>query len=261
MEMSGGDFSMEEFICIQKENLQTEDKYFNRERTLKLLELYKLYKKRVGTFEVKSMKKLWEVVAREMSNQYKITISSNKCENRFKVLERTYKKVIDNNNQTGRGRMKNFEFESEMDDIFERKKNIRPAVLLSSDRTFREKCPEPSSSTMIPCISIPDDQILIDEPSSSSSQNPPQIDAAQKTISPGKRKRVSVPSCTYQKRNDILIELKNDIKHFYDRKDKREQEKLDISKKRLQEKQKKNELLGEYIQFLKSSQNKDLLNK
>lgn len=250
---------MDELICFQKENVQTEDKFFNRERTLKLLELYKLYKKRVGTFEVKSMKKLWELVAREMSNQYKITISSSKCENRFKVLERTYKKVIDNNNKTGRGRMKTFEFESEMDDIFERKKNIRPAVLLSSDRTFREKSPEPSSCTMVPCISIPEnDQILIDEPSSSSIQNPPQIDDIKKSTSPAKHKRIRVPSCTYQKRNDILVELKNDLKFLYERRDERENEKLDIAKKSLEAKQKKNELLKEYIQFLKSNKNKNL---
>lgn len=47
------------------------------------------------------MKKLWELIAREFSNEYHVTVAPNKVENKFNVLER--------DNKTGRGR-KNFEF-------------------------------------------------------------------------------------------------------------------------------------------------------
>nr|CAH7750891.1 unnamed protein product [Callosobruchus chinensis] len=56
------------------------------------------------------MKKVWEIVADEMTQRFKIKISCGKCENRFKTLERNYKKVLDNNNRTGQGR-KVFEYQ------------------------------------------------------------------------------------------------------------------------------------------------------
>ncbi|VEN64092.1 unnamed protein product, partial [Callosobruchus maculatus] len=56
------------------------------------------------------MKKLWELVAHDMSIKYRTTVLPSKCGNRFKVLDRSYKKTKDHNNQSGRGR-RAFEFE------------------------------------------------------------------------------------------------------------------------------------------------------
>ena len=106
-----------------------------KERVNALLDQYKLHKPKVGTFECKSMKKLWELVAIDLSNLYKVTISAQKCENKFKVLERTYKKILDNDSKTGRGR-KVFEFQEKMDEIFHKKTNIKPVMLLTSNEVL-----------------------------------------------------------------------------------------------------------------------------
>lgn len=45
------------------------------------------------------------------------------CENHWRVLERAYKKHIDNQNKTGRGK-KYFEFVEEMDEILKGKKRL-----------------------------------------------------------------------------------------------------------------------------------------
>lgn len=68
-----------------------------------------------------------------------MTISASKCENRWKSLERNYKKVVDNNNKSGRGR-KVFEYEEEFDIIYEKKKNITPTVFLSSNSSIVADC-------------------------------------------------------------------------------------------------------------------------
>ncbi|KAJ8942756.1 hypothetical protein NQ314_009967 [Rhamnusium bicolor] len=51
----------------------------------------------------------------------KITIAN--CENRWKYLERSYKKYVDNNKKTGRGR-RDFEYANELNDILGPKRNI-----------------------------------------------------------------------------------------------------------------------------------------
>lgn len=94
---------LSEFVSCRTSTALAEDRFFNVKcHTDALINLYKKYKPKVGTFEIKSMKKLWEWVARDLSNLFRITISATKCENRWKVLERTYKKVVENNNKTGR---------------------------------------------------------------------------------------------------------------------------------------------------------------
>ncbi|CAH1954221.1 unnamed protein product [Acanthoscelides obtectus] len=130
------ELNMNDFLPVPDKSSEgkTLECFFTRERTLKLLQLYKVNRKKLGSYEVKNMKKLWEIIAHDLSTEYKITIPANKCENKFKVLERNYKKVIENNNKTGRGR-KLFEYEQDMDEIFEKKKNINPVILLSSSST------------------------------------------------------------------------------------------------------------------------------
>ncbi|KAL1498421.1 hypothetical protein ABEB36_009227 [Hypothenemus hampei] len=51
--------------------------------------------------------------------------------NRWRVVERGYKKFIDNKNKTGRGK-KFFEYEQEMDEMFSWKKNVNPVILLEA---------------------------------------------------------------------------------------------------------------------------------
>lgn len=81
------------------------------------------------------MKKLLKVIATELSNIFKITISAAKCENRWKVLERNYKKVVDNNNKTGRGR-KTFNYETKFDEIFGKKTILDQQFYYSPIKSF-----------------------------------------------------------------------------------------------------------------------------
>ncbi|KAI4456750.1 hypothetical protein MML48_8g00017049 [Holotrichia oblita] len=78
------------------------------------------------------MKKLCELLAEEISTQTERHFSPQDCENRWRVLDRNYKKYIDNKNNTGSGR-RYFEFAEEMGELFGKKTNIFPELLLSSD--------------------------------------------------------------------------------------------------------------------------------
>ncbi|KAL1487751.1 hypothetical protein ABEB36_015586 [Hypothenemus hampei] len=104
-----------------------------------LLDVYKKYRP-----------KLWEVMAIEINDILKTNYNSGHVENRWRVVERSYKKFVDNQNKTGRGR-KYFEYQEEMDNIFKGKKNIKPDVLLSTDTVdhlVEETEPSQSSSSV-----------------------------------------------------------------------------------------------------------------
>lgn len=97
-----------------------------------LIDLFKKYRDKVGSMNMKNFKAMWDVISKEISNMLKMEISAKNAENRWKVLERNYKKYVDNQNSTGRGR-KYFEFHMEMEDIYGKKRNIRPEILLGSE--------------------------------------------------------------------------------------------------------------------------------
>jgi len=97
-----------------------------------LIDLYGKYREKVGTMKIRSLKQMWAIISEEMSETYKMKITPNNCENRWRVLERNYKKYVENKNSTGRGK-KYFEFSEEMDQIFAHKKNVHPEILLSSE--------------------------------------------------------------------------------------------------------------------------------
>ncbi|CAH1114779.1 unnamed protein product [Psylliodes chrysocephalus] len=111
---------LNEFLNFEKKD---EESFFTREKILYLLNLHKINKTKVESGNLKNMKVLWEVVARDISNKYRVTVMPHKCENKFKVLERNYKKTKDNNNKTGRGR-RTFEFEREFDELYGKKQQI-----------------------------------------------------------------------------------------------------------------------------------------
>ncbi|KAJ4425444.1 hypothetical protein ANN_28059 [Periplaneta americana] len=100
--------------------------------TKMLIDLYKRYRKEVGTMKLRTIKQMWKYIAKELSEVLKKKITDNNCENRWRVLERNYKKYVDGKNSTGNGR-KFFAYAEEMDELYGQKKNIRPEVLLSSE--------------------------------------------------------------------------------------------------------------------------------
>ncbi|KAF2880861.1 hypothetical protein ILUMI_25316 [Ignelater luminosus] len=91
-------------------------------------------------------------VHREKLNKvFKTKTTTANCENRWRVVDSNYKKYINNNGKTGRGR-KNFEFLSEIKEIFGQKKNIDPDTVLSSETvsaiTMSNDVPIPSTSNL-----------------------------------------------------------------------------------------------------------------
>ena len=84
-----------------KSQTSTSDYKWGRNETKILIDLYAKYKKRTGTFEVKTIKIMWQKIAEELS-KLNIHVTANNCVNRWKVLERNYKKYIDNQNKTGK---------------------------------------------------------------------------------------------------------------------------------------------------------------
>lgn len=97
-----------------------------------LIDLFGKYRKKVGTLEIRSLKQMWQVIANEIKSITGDNLNASHCENRWKVLERNYKAFVDNKRKTGRGR-KIFEFSTEMDNIFHKKKNINPEIILESN--------------------------------------------------------------------------------------------------------------------------------
>lgn len=95
--------------------------------------------------KMKNFKAMWEVIAKEISNVLNTEISTKNVENRWKVLERNYKKFEDNQKSTGRGR-KFFEFHKVMEEIYGKKKNITPKIIIGSESVRVPEQPNRRSS-------------------------------------------------------------------------------------------------------------------
>lgn len=230
-------FNMEEFLCIKDQS------YFNRDKTLALIDYYKSLKPKVSTGAIKSMKRLWDIIGREMSNKFKITVSASKCENKFKVfLERTYKKIVDNNNKTGRGR-KTFEYEAEMAEIFSKKANVKPVLLLSNTTVVSERAQATHIDTS-PAVSEAREDTLCEDiaDKQGTSSETRSVSAVVNTPTSGRKKRPrsNVP---YNKRNEILSDIKNDLKKYYEEKLKIDKEKLSIAQEKLEDRKNRTEIL------------------
>ena len=77
---------------------------WNDANTKLFLSLYKEMKNLVGLRKIKNFKEMWKCISDEMKNSG-YNVSALQVENKWKTMERQYKKVISNNNQTGRGRI------------------------------------------------------------------------------------------------------------------------------------------------------------
>lgn len=208
------------------ENQTQENFKWSHRTTLLLLNLYKKYRKQVGTFKIKSLKKMFDEIGKEMEQLTGLNISGFNCENRWKVLERNYKKFVDNSNKTGRGR-KVFEYSEEMKDILGVKKNIYPQRLLGSSTEHhldenKENNVE-DEGLQLPGPSQPDTS------SSSSSQ-------VQNTPKKYENKRL---------KNYILKEIRDDRRAYY-------KKKLHIEENILKEKIRKNDILEKRNRLLET---------
>ncbi|XP_072396478.1 uncharacterized protein [Diabrotica undecimpunctata] len=113
---------------VPNPGINSPDSYFDREKTLVLIELFKKYKPVMTKGDIKTMKEMWDVIANDMSNQFEKPVTGSKCKNKFKVLERGYKKMI-NDNEIGKRRKKNFPYAKEFKDIQPRKYEFVPGLV------------------------------------------------------------------------------------------------------------------------------------
>ncbi|KAJ8968847.1 hypothetical protein NQ314_002062 [Rhamnusium bicolor] len=212
-------------VEAERERVLTSSDYvsWTSNQTKVLIDLYKKYRTKVGTLQIRNLKKLWEVIAVEINNIMKINVSATHCENKWRVLDRGYKKYVDNQNKTGRGK-KYFEFIEEMDAIFKKKKNIHPEILLSNES--EDHLPEVHNITEVETPETT--QVVTETP---------------------KRSRCSA----VLNRNKILENMRKDRVEYQKQRLQIEQEKLEIQKQKLEQIKKRNKLIEERNDLLKRS--------
>lgn len=105
-----------------------DDSYFNRDRTLVLIDLFKKYKPALAKGDIKTMKEMWEIIATELTNQFGMPITGAKCQNKFKVLERGYKK-LQSDYESGKRFKKHFPYAKEFKDLKLRKYEFVPGLV------------------------------------------------------------------------------------------------------------------------------------
>lgn len=210
------------------------------QNTLLFLDLYKKYREQVGSLKIKNLKKMFEEIAKEIQSITKTNISGTNCENRWKVLERNYKKYLDNSKLTGR-RRKMFDYADIMHGILGKKRNIHPVLLLSSNTI---DVPEGSARDEIMETSMEAEPNTIEQVNE---QVNSVTEIKQKAVAPEiKRKAKTVTSNVLRKneksrtlKSNLLREIRTDRKEYY-------KKRLEIEEKNHLERKRKNYLLEKH---------------
>lgn len=236
-----------------------EYKSWSNNDTKILIDLYKAYRNKVGSFELRNMKKLWERIAHEMNKKFNVTVTPSNCENRWRVVERNYKKYIDNNNKTGRGR-KQFEYADEMDAIFQKRRNVYPELLLSSntvDRDFDVHRTQVDSNATT-TETQPQNQPGRHTPNASnnsSSSNNGSSSSSRQNISDSANVSSSRKDKQKKFRSDILEDIRKDRVKYYQERLKLQKEqferKMELEEEKLKERRRKNDLIEQRNELLK----------
>ena len=235
-------FYLKIFLILFPESLHESSEpeacpHWTRNRTLQLISLFQNYRDQVGSVKVRNMRKLWERIASELGD---FNVSPSQCENRWRVLERNYKKYTDNTNKTGRMR-RFFEFYEEMDAIYNKRKSIPPEMIVTTETIY------------IPSIK---EEVVVDDARDMDMDNSnigePSIEESsimhEKTElrNPLKRNRTIETN-----RNRILENMRNDKKTYYQQMVRIQQNRLDVEKEKLIEVKRRNQLLHERNSILK----------
>lgn len=232
-----------------------EYKSWSNNDTKILIGLYKSYRNKVGSFELRNMKKLWERIAHEMNKKFNVTVTPSNCENRWRVVERNYKKYIDNNNKTGKGR-KQFEYADEMDAIFQKRRNVYPELLLSSntvDRDF-DRTQVDSNAT----IAETQPQNQPGTPNASNNNSSSSNNDSSSSSRPNISDLANVSSSRKEKqkkfRSDILEDIRKDRVKYYQERLKLQKEqferKMKLEEEKLKERRRKNDLIEQRNELL-----------
>ncbi|XP_066591103.1 putative leucine-rich repeat-containing protein DDB_G0290503 [Prorops nasuta] len=114
------------------EEINKENTHFcwDNKNTKLFLDLYKSKKELISTRQIKTLKHLWKLISKEM-NYHGYQLSPLQVENKYKSLERSYKKMIQHNKKTGNCRT-SCPFENELHDILGKKHKIVPLAVMGS---------------------------------------------------------------------------------------------------------------------------------
>lgn len=233
---------MQEYIILQSQSnlpnhlelqLQTQPEGYTSwasNVTKRLIALYKEHYTQIG-ITIKKQKKLWELLAQMLNEEFNLNIAASQVENKWRTLLRAYKVITDNNNKTGRGR-RVFEYQEEMDSLFCKKKNINPEVLLSNETIAAlpksitsDVTKDEEKENALGSSSNPETQIL-----------PETISKIE--IEPGK----SIKRKRTLSRNDVLEKMRLDKQKQHEEMMKKIEERIQIEKGRLAERKRQNDI-------------------
>ncbi|KAL3183238.1 hypothetical protein MRX96_034288 [Rhipicephalus microplus] len=116
----------------------SEPELWSERKTRFLINKYKELKDLVGKkggFRTK--KALWQTLAEMISREFECLCSPLQVQNKWKSLERAYKRTKSKNNSSGSGRV-SCEFEEELSDVLEKEHHITPTVLITPGRVIEK---------------------------------------------------------------------------------------------------------------------------
>ncbi|KAJ8913773.1 hypothetical protein NQ315_002679 [Exocentrus adspersus] len=212
-------------------NSRTVDFKWSVMETKLLIDLYEQYKKKVGTLEIKTIKQMWQRISEKLSEILNTIVTPANCENRWRVLDRNYKKYVDDQKSTGQSR-KYFEYAQEMERLFGNKKSIHPPILLNSENIH---VPEPET------IQENEENMTVEASTSGVTEKEPAKNQNKKIP-------LHVHKSNPRKRKVTPLENIRQERHSYHNK------RLEIEREKVQELKRRNDLLKERNNILKEYQ-------
>lgn len=89
---------MEEFLILADvQERDPQDTVWTIERTKSLINYYKLYVPQLRSLNVRNKKEMWKKISENINEEFGTSFKDNNVENRWRVLLRNYKLVIDRN--------------------------------------------------------------------------------------------------------------------------------------------------------------------
>ncbi|XP_054917123.1 uncharacterized protein [Dermacentor andersoni] len=135
MEATPADLSV---APMEERSRSPEDELWSVRRTrfliLKYKELNPLVGKKGG---LKTKKAMWQEIARMINTEFSVVITELQVQNKWKSLERSYKKTKIKNNSSGHSTAL-CEYEEELSDVLEKEHHITPTVLMKPGGTIEK---------------------------------------------------------------------------------------------------------------------------
>ncbi|XP_077527635.1 uncharacterized protein LOC144139007 [Haemaphysalis longicornis] len=97
------------------------------------------------TFPYRTKKAMWQKMAELISAEFSTEITTLQVQNKWKSLERSYKKAKANNGSSGAARV--CEYEDELSDVLEKEHHIRPTVVLRPGATIEKTSSQPQEDS------------------------------------------------------------------------------------------------------------------